>query len=488
MKIKRIVGAFVLASMTAVAAAQTGATRSALDPAALTQEQIAGTQRPDALVQLLDMYQRSGDMERLTWTLERLIRVRPNVVEYKLALARTYALRDKKSQTYDLLLSMQRQGLGYDLSKDKSFDKVSATKVWKYIVDSLQTNLKPFGEGKVAFSLPKGDHLYETLGYDPARKQFLVGSVRDGTVQRMSQDGKLEDFIKPDASNGLWSVYALSVVPEDDALYVASTASVYFRDFNKDDYGKAGVFKFQLSSGKFLAKYLLEPDSDVRTLSSIVAGKGGRVFAADGLRNQIYRVDGSSLKVLVSNPQLTSVRGLALDDSGKKLYFSDYALGVFGVDLAAGKGFDLAYDAATLFLGGVDGLYWYDNALVIVQNGAAPVRVMRLSLDSDGRKITRVAPIDAGNPAFGVTAGGTVRDDDLYFIANSQRNEYGTYGTPKDGAKLAAVQVFRSDLKFNSATAMSIRSGAPMLTPPTSKPGSGDFWNVESGSTSGPAH
>lgn len=488
MKIKRIVGAFVLASMAAVAAAQSGAARSALDPAALTQEQIAGTQRPEALVQLLDMYQRSGDMERLTWTLERLTRVRPNVVEYKLALARTYALRDKKTPTYDLLLSMQRQGLGYDLSKDKSFDKVSSTKVWKYIVDSLQTNLKPFGEGKVAFSLPKGDHLYEALGYDPARKQFLVGSVRDGTVQRMSQDGKLEDFIKPDASNGLWSVYALSVVPEDDALYVASTASVYFRDFNKDDYGKAGVFKFQLSSGKFLAKYLLEPDSEARTLSSIVAGKGGRVFAADGLRNQIYRIDGKELKVLVSNPQLTSVRGLALDDSGKKLYFSDYALGVFGVDLAAGKGFDLAYDAATLFLGGVDGLYWYDNALVIVQNGAAPVRVMRLSLDSDGRKITRVAPIDAANAAFGVTAGGTIRDNDLYFIANSQRNEYGTYGTPKDGAKLAAVQVFRSDLKFNSAAAMGIRSGAPMLAPPTSKPGSGDFWNVQGGSTSGPAH
>lgn len=487
MKIKRIVGAFVLASMTAVAVAQTGASRPALDPATLTQEQIAGTQRAEALGRLLDLYQRSGDMERLTWTLERMGQLRPNVVEYRLALARTYALRDLKSKTYDLLLSMQRQGLGYDLAKDKNFEKVSKTKVWKYIVDTLDTNLKPFGEGRVVFSLPKGDHLYEALGYDPARKQFLVGSVRDGTIQRKSKDGKLEDFIKADATNGMWSVYALSAVPEDDALYVASTASVYFRDFNKDDYGKAGVFKFQLSTGKFLTKYVLEPDAEARTLSSIVAGKGGRVFAADGLRNQVYRVDGKSLKVLVSNPQLTSVRGLALDDAGKRLYFADYMLGVFGVDLAAGKGFDLQYDPASLFLGGVDGLYWYDNSLAIVQNGMQPHRVMRLSLDSDGKKVTRVAPIDAANAAFGVTSGGVLVDSDLYFIANSQRNEYGTYGTPKDDAKLAAVDIFRSDLKFNAATAMSIRSGAPMLAPPTSTPGSGDFWNVKSGSVSGPS-
>src|SRR5690606_4775329 len=134
--------------------------------------------------------------------------------------------------------------------------------------------------------------------------------------------------------------------------------------------------------------------------SSVVAGKGGLVFAADGLRNQIYRLDGGKLKLMVQNPQLTSVRGLALDEQGKKLYFADHALGLFGIDLAGGRGFDLQYDAKELVLGGIDGLYWYEHALVAIEGGMSTPRIMRFSLDSDGRKIVRAVPLDAANPAF----------------------------------------------------------------------------------------
>lgn len=488
MKIKQILCALAFTSMAAAAIAQQtpGAERPQLDPATLTEAQIAQTQKPQALFKLAAIYKQNGDLERLTWVLRRLIALRPNTGDLKLALATTYALRGEKSKTYETLLAMQKQGLGYDLSGNKNFDKVADTEVWKYVVDALNMNLKPFGEGKIAFTLPKGDHLFESLAFDPQRKQFLVGSVRDGTIQLVGKDGKLQDFVAPNAENGLWSVYAMAVVPEEDALYVASTSSVYFKNFKKEDYGKAGVFKFKLSNGKLVDKYLLAPDGDARTLSSLAAGRGGLVFAADGLRNRIYRLDGRELKLTVQNPQLTSIRGLALDGDGKKLYFADYALGLFGVDLAAGKGFDLQYDPATLVLGGIDGLYWYQHALVVIENGMSPHRVMRLSLDSDGRKITRATPIDAGNPEFKLPTYGAIDGGGLYFVANSQKNKYGTYGTPKDDAELEPVRVFRSDLTFNMG-ASEPAGGAPMLPSARSAPGEGAFRNVEGGSRTGPA-
>lgn len=489
MKIKRILGALLFASMATAAFAQQApaGARQAIDPATLTEAQIAQTKVSQALFKLAALYKQSGDLERLTWTLERLVALRPNMGDLKLALATTYAKRGEKSKTYDLLLSMQKQGLGYALSGNENFAKVADTKVWTYILEGLDVNLKSFGQGKVAFSLPAGDHLYESLAFDPQRKQLLVGSVRDGTIQLAGKDGKLTDFIAPNAENGLWCVYAMAVVPEEDALYVASTASVYFRNFRKEDYGKAGVFKFKLSNGKFIEKYLLEPDSDARTLSSIVAGKGGLVFAADGLRNQIYRLDGGNLKLMMQNPQLTSVRGLALDEDGRKLYFADYALGLFGIDLAGGKGFDLEYDSKELTLGGIDGLYWYKHALVAIEGGMSPPRIMRLSLDSGGNRITRAAPIDAANPEFKALTAGAIDGDNLYSIANSQRNEYGAYGTPEDGAKLSAVNVFRSDLAFNDAAAPGASGAAPMLAPSKSVSGGGVFQNVEAGSSTGPA-
>lgn len=492
MKIKRSVFALLLAVAASAALAQpaseTGASRGP-DPATLSEAQISQVNVPNVLIRLGSMYKQKGDLQRLAWTLRRLVVLRPDTGDLKLALATTYALQGEKTLTYDTLLAMQKQGYGYDLANDKNFAKVADTKVWTYAVDMLKANLKPFGEGKIAFTLPAGDHLYESLAYDPKREQFLVGSVRDGKVQRVGKNGALQDFITPDATNGLWSVYAMAADPQRDALYVASTASVYFKGFATADYGKAGVFKFSLSSGKLLAKYLLAPDGQPRTLSSIAVGPGGQVFAADGLRNIIYRVDGDALKMLVENPHLTSLRGMAVSGDGKTLYFADYAMGVFGVDLVAGKGFDFNYDPAKLVLGGIDGVYWYDNTLVVIENGMSPHRVMRLTLDKTGRKIVKAIPLEAARPELTLPTYGTIDGDGLYFIANSQKNAYGAYGTPKDDAKLEAVNVFRSNLRFawnEEGIPTQMSAPHPVAPAPLSatKPGSGVFGNVDGGSQS----
>jgi hypothetical protein len=286
----------------------------------------------------------------------------------------------------------------------------------------------------------------------------------------------------------LWSVYAMAVDTAHDALYVASTSSVYFKGFKQEDFGKAGVFKFRLSTGKLLNKYLLAPDRQPRTLSSIAVGQNGAVFAADGLRNIIYRLDGGALKPMVENPKLTSIRGLAVSGDGKRLYFADYTLGVFGVDLAAGKGFDLDYDADKLVLGGVDGLYWYDDALIAIENGMSPKRVMRLRLDKTGHKIEKAMPLDAANAAFGLPTYGAIDGDALYFIANSQKNAYDAYGVPKDPSKLEGARVFQSNLRFAwdesvGKRTMQLPIGAAAV-PHAEAPHTGVFDNVEGGAQS----
>ncbi|NCT67953.1 MAG: hypothetical protein GXC76_09970 [Rhodanobacteraceae bacterium] len=487
MGIKRILCVFAFGLAATVACAQPAgkpAAAPALDPATLTEAQISGMQVPQALFRLGAMYKQSGDYKRMSWTLQRLSALMPNSGDVHLALATAYALQGEKSKAYDTLLAMQKQGYGYDLAEDPNFAKVADTKVWTYINDGLKANLKPFGEGKVAFTLPKGDYLFESLAWDPKRKQLLVGSVRDGKISLVGKDGRLQDFITPDAQNGLWSVYAMAAVPQDDALYVASTASVYFKGFSQSDFGKAGVFKFSLSSGKLVDKYLLSSDGQPHTLSSIAAGRNGLVFAADGLRNVIYRLDGGALKPTIANPKLSSLRGLALSGNGGTLYFADYAMGVFGVDLAAGKAFDLQYDPAQLVLGGIDGLYWYDNTLVAIENGMSPRRVMRLSLDASGRRITKAMPLDASNPEFKLPTYGAIADDGLYFVANSQKGAYGEYGSPKDDAQLQAVNVFRSNLRFawDEAGTVTAPAAAPVIS--RSTPGHGRFSNVEGGSQS----
>lgn len=442
-------GASVVAAQTGAAAAQPqDAAAAKLDMSKLTHEQITNVQVAAVAEQLLAMYRQGGDSERALWALERLTALRPNVGRLKFDLALAYAAQGEKTKTYDLLVRMQGQGYGYDLAKDARFAKVADTKVWDYIVKNLKINLDPFGEGKIAFELPDGDHLYESIAWDPERKNFLVGSVRDGTISRVDLNGKVRDFIAPDSDNGLWSVYALGVDAKHDVVYVASTASVYFKDLDKTDFGKAGVFKFRLSDGKLLGKYLLPAEGSPHTLSSITVGKDGQVFVADGIRNEIWRLDGEALKPLWNDPRMVSVRGLALSDDGKRLYFADHALGIFGIDLAKGTAFDMLYDPDSLVLGGVEGLYWYDNTLIVIQSDMQPKRVMRLTLAEDGRTITKAMPLDASKPELTLPTTGTINGDKLYFIANSQKNQYGIYGSPRDESALQSVNIYRSDLRF----------------------------------------
>jgi hypothetical protein len=489
-KIKRILCcvAFAVFAILAQAQTQTPAPHAGPDPHSLTETQIKQAEVPSALYRLAAVYKQSGDLERLVWALQRLIVLMPNTGELKLALASVYAEQSDSAKAYDTLLHMQQQGYGYDLENNPGFAKIGGTRVWSYTTNSLKANLQPFGQGKVAFTLPKGDYLFESLAFDPKRKQFLVGSVREGNVYLVGKDGKLADFIAPGADNGLWGVYAMAADPANDALYVASTSSVYFKGFKQEDFGKAGVFKFRLSTGKLLNKYLLTPDSQPRTLSSIAVGKNGAVFAADGLRNIIYRLDGGALKPMVENPRLTSIRGLAISGDGKRLYFADYALGVFGVDLAAGKGFDLDYAADKLVLGGIDGLYWYDDALIAIENGMSPKRVMRLRLDKNGRRVEKAMPLDAANSAFGLPTYGAIDGDSLYFIANSQKNAYDAYGIVKDASKLEGARVFQSDLRFAwddgvGQHTMKMPVGAA-VAPHTDMPHTGLFDNVQGGAQS----
>ena len=414
---------------------------------ALSEEQIAQSHDIGGLTRLSELYNSIGDVQRFTWALERLCELLPDSGQLRLQLAMAYAQQKQLTPAYDTLVHMQGQGYGYDIASDKRFDNIHGTKVWDYIVANMQANAKPFGEGKLAFELPKGDYLFESLAWDPARKQLLVGSAREGKVYRSDLNGKISEFIAANADNGMWSVLDLAADPARDKLYVASADIAYYKGFSAAGFGQSGIFEFQLSTGKFLNKYTFS-DGGKHMLTSITAGKDGRVYAADANRREIYRLDGGELKLLVQNPKLTSIRGLTVSDDGKTLYLADYALGIFGIDLSKTEPFVLAHSPDKLVLGGIDGLYYYDGCLVIIENGMTPQRVMRLKLSADGHGVVSAMPLDVAQKDFTLPTLGAIAGDHLYFIANSQKGLYDRYGVLMQPAKLQPTRIYRSNLRF----------------------------------------
>jgi len=458
MKIQSWILAGALASLSVAAAAQSQAAGKDRAEAvrenivkraeALTEEQIKQSRDLAGLSKLAQVYNAQNDTQRLIWVLRRACELMPNSGDLKLQLALAYAKVDDKSNAYDTLVRMQMQGFGYDVAHDARFAPIHGTKVWDYLVANLGNNAQPFGEGKAAFDLPKGDNAFSALAWDAKRGQFLIGSARDGSVRLADSKGKLTNFISPNSQYGLWGVDALGVDADHGKLYIASSASPLYKAFTAETAGKAGIFEFDLGSGKLIRKALFAEGSGAHRLTSMVVDKTGQVYAADGARKQVFKLEGAGLKEIVTNPKLTGISALAVSGDGRILYIADFALGIYGYDLAKGQAFEPAYNAASMVLGGIVDMHWFDNTLTIVQDGMVPKRVMRLALTKDGHDIAGAMPLDVAQPPFEALGSGAVVGEKLYFMTNRQDPFYDSHGVLTDADKLEPVHVFASNLRF----------------------------------------
>lgn len=437
-----------LALLPAAAAAQAPAAAAPAAAAPLPADIAEQIARSNGVPSLLALGQRLN-AER-NWplyeaTMSRISELRPHAGNIRLELAAAHALQDDKPAGYDTLLQLREQGWGFDIAADPRLASLHGTPVWSFLVDGFKSNRAAAGSGRVAHELPAGDLLVEALAWDPARKRLLAGSVRSGEVSLVGDDGSLSPWVTPDADNGLWGVFELAVDPARDRLYAASAAIPHVRHARGEDYGRAGVWTFELSSGRYLARALLPRDGRNRLLSGLAVAPDGSVYAADSQTRQLFRLEGDTLRVVVDNPRLTSIRGVAVSADGRRLYFSDIDLGLFGIDLSTGRPFDVKV-ARGVSLFGIESLYWHAGNLIAVQNGLRPNRIVRLVVAADGMGVTAAQPIDVAQAAWGQPTRGALAGDNLYVIANSQKGGYTGLGIPKDLAKLERIRIWESPL------------------------------------------
>lgn len=412
-----------------------------------TELTLAKVESVPELIQIADAYGQKGDWRRYGYAMKRISQLRPQAGNIKYEMAAAYAMQDLKTEAFDALVRLQSTGYAFDLAGDDRMKNLHGTGVWDYLIANFKANEVEFGTGKQAFALPKGEQMIESLTWDDSGSRFLAGAMRTGEVFVAKSDGKLEPFVAADEDNGLWGVFDLLADAKRDTLWIASTADPRVKHAQAADYGRAGVWRFKLSDGEFLGKSVLPADGKTHELSSLAVNPNGDVFVGDSLTKQIFKLEGDTFRVVVQNPKLTSIRSLAASDDNKFLYFADYELGLFGLELGSGRAFDVAVpEHQTLF--SIEDIDWYQGNLIAVQNGFSPRRVMRFTLDPSGKGIARAQPLEAARKAWGLPTRGTLAGDKYYFVANTQKDQYDRYGLVKDTKSLQPIRIWESDVRF----------------------------------------
>jgi hypothetical protein len=155
----------------------------------------------------------------------------------------------------------------------------------------------------------------------------------------------------------------------------------------------------------------------------------GIAYLSDGLNGAVYRCRPgcTALETWLPAGSFESAQGMAVSADNRLLYVADYRYGLAAVDRASGRIFRMSAPPE-MMLDGIDALIRDGNSLIAIQNGAPPLRIVQLSLSSDGLGIVGLRIVERANPAWGEPSLGAVIGDRLVYVSNPQWERYGPHG------------------------------------------------------------
>ena len=374
---------------------------------------------PALLVTANEAY-KAKDFLTFRRALEGLHKLRPNNSDYMYQLVIAHALLDEKRQAYDLMLRMQKQGLSYNFLESDNTMNIRGTQVFDYVNDLMKLAADPFGEAEPVFVLPDSLAMPEAISWDESRQKLLIGTVSEGQIIAVGKDGQITELLKANAENGLWGILDILVDQPGNRLWVTSASVPEYSRFDQVDRGRSALFEFNLETLELIHRYPVPVDGQPHALGSIVLSPDGTVFIADRTLPLIYSkaVGEQKIQPVMGLKRMVSLRGIAMSSDGSTMYVADREMGIMVIDVNRAQARFLQAPE-TLNLGGIDGLYFKDNHLFIIQNGIKPQRVMRLQLDASGTKVEQIRPLAVAQPEFDFPSYGTIEGENLYYFANS---------------------------------------------------------------------
>jgi DNA-binding beta-propeller fold protein YncE len=331
----------------------------------------------------------------------------------KINIVRAAGMLDRRNTAYHYMLLMQRQGMSYDFNQWPETEKIRDTEVYEYLNELMTKAGLPSGNGEVAWKLDQRAAGFSAMAWDERRERFLVGRATDNLLLAVDPSGDSDVLLELPA--GQEGIHGLALGADGDTLWVSGSE----------------LLKFGLTSKALQER--IGPGVEGAKLGAVTAAPDGSIYVIDTANATLLRLQAGSesLQAVPTGELLHKPSALALNANGTQLYVADGVTGLVMVDTLA----QLAYPVSAsdgLNMGYITGMAWHDGALLVVQSGFSPDRVIRMILDVAGAHIEEVAPMATALPEFDGPAAATVRDDQLVYFANAS--------TSNPAAPLIAMQ------------------------------------------------
>ena len=309
---------------------------------------------------------------------------------------------------------------------------------FQQILQQMAVNAKPISHSRRALAIPDAGFLPEDVAYDSSDGEFLLTSVREARIVTLSSSGRMSTFAR--APDG-WPMLAIRIDARRRVVWATEVALTGFRSIPRTDWGRSIVLQFDLDTARLLRRIEGPRGSQ---LGDMTLSPAGNLLVCDSNNGGLYlvRPDDSRLARLPTSEFVSPMTPAFI--AADRVFVADYVRGIALLDLGNDRVTWLPTENKYA-LAGTDGLYWYQNRLIAIQNGFAPERIVSLTLDRARTRIAAEHIIDSGppelDPSHGVIVAGS-----LYFIENSGWNEIAGDGSVRRGAKLTPAAIMRTQL------------------------------------------
>lgn len=335
----------------------------------------------------------------------------------------------------EALADYARLGLGRDLMRDSLFAPYRARPWFVQLAREHDANRAVIANSTMRLELQDSTFWPEGIDYDPKGKKFYVASIRHRTILEHARNGEVRELLP--RRDDIGAVMGVRVDPRGGVVWATTTGIPQMSGFVSSDTAIAALVRVGIRRGEVERRWNL-PAGTKHTPGDLAIGRYGDVFVTDSDQPFLYRLRiGADTLERLTHPLFRSLQGLAPSPDGRVLFLADYSHGLLRVDLAT-NAVTRIVDAPNSTSLGCDGLVWYHESIIAVQNGVVPPRVMRFHLDEQGLRVTKAEVLDrnwtvADEPTIGTLAG-----DYFVYVANSQWEKYTENGKRKPEVKLTA--------------------------------------------------
>ncbi|HAF31319.1 MAG TPA: hypothetical protein DCG75_19955 [Bacteroidales bacterium] len=267
---------------------------------------------------------------------------------------------------------------------------------------------------EVVYKIAEKDLIPEGIAYSKVTNSFYLSSIYKKKIVKIDAGtGKFKDFTEPDQLG----LQILGMMVDDTRKHLWACGNI-----SVNEKRISAIFKLDLSTGELIKKYELI-DSVYNMFNDLVIDKEGNIFFTNSSFQTIYKIDhqNDSITLFYDDEEIKYPNGISISPDNNYLYIASSSNGIKVLDIDSKKivnRVNLNFNSK-----GIDGLKYYKNSIIGVQNYVAVSsdrNISRYFLNEEGTEIISTEIIDKDNPYFDIPTTCVIVNKSLYCVANSQ--------------------------------------------------------------------